>query len=118
MTRNDVRKLINEELIKEKQKRSNSRGRARAVIKQKRKNRRKGKGSRKGKSTSRLPRKESWILKIRSQRKFINELKKQGNILPKTYTMLRKKAKGGFFRSRRHISLFIKEKNLEKEHGT
>jgi large subunit ribosomal protein L19e len=86
-----------------------SRVRARKTSAQKRKGLRRGAGSRKGKSS---PTKESWMIKVRAQRLFLKELKEKEHIAQDTYRSLYMKSKGGFFRSRRHIKLFIDDKRL------
>lgn len=112
ITKADIKSLIRDLAIQKKPKKGVSRFRARIIKKQKRKGRQKGKGSRKGKKTARLPRKKSWMAKIRSQRNFIKTLKSKKIITPSTYGSLYKKASGNFFRSRRHIKLYIEEHNL------
>ena len=59
---------------------------------QKRKGNKTGPGSRKGKKTSRLPRKTAWILKIRVQRKFLSELKEKKLVTNSAYKDLLSKA--------------------------
>ncbi|MGV8168563.1 MAG: 50S ribosomal protein L19e [Candidatus Nanoarchaeia archaeon] len=112
ITKTDVRQLINEGAITKLQKKGVSRARANHIKKQKSKGKRQGAGSRKGKETSRLPRKASWILRIRSQRKFITELKDKKVISNETYRLLYRKAKGGFFRSTRHIKIYLEDNKL------
>lgn len=112
ITREDIKKLIATGVVLVKQKKGVSRGRFREVILQKRKGRRSGPGSKKGKQTSRLGRKEAWVSRIRAQRDLFSELLKQKTISDETYRHLRVKAKGGFFRSRRHIKLYLTEHAL------
>lgn len=114
ITKVDIKSLIKEGVIRKRQAKGVSRVRARKILVQKRKGRQKGSGSRKGKKTARLSRKRKWINKIRAQRILLNELKDKKNISKKVYRELYIKAKGGFFRSKRHIMLFIKEHGLEK----
>ena len=52
------------------------------------------------------------ILKIRSQRKLISDYASKNIISRETYSDLRRKAKGGFFRSVRHINLYLTEREL------
>ena len=80
ITKSDIRKLISEKAIVKEQKKGHSRSRARYILVQKSKGRRKGRGSKKGKATSHLSRKERWVLKIRSQRKLLKELKDKKRI--------------------------------------
>lgn len=115
ITKSDINSLIKKNAIKTKPYQSQSRSRARKLLLQKRKGRRKGQGSRKGKITARLPQKKLWTKKIRLQRSFLRLLKEKNLITTKTYHNLILKSKGGFFRSKRHIKLFINEHNLVKE---
>lgn len=112
ITKTDIRGLISRGLIISKPKRSTSRGRIRYAKAQKRKGRRRGHGSRKGKFGARLNRKTVWMRKIRLQRGFLKELKKSKIVENKGFNELYAKAKGGFFRSKRHIKLYIDEHNM------
>lgn len=109
ITKDDIRNLIREGTIRIKQKRGISRFRVRKNLIQKRKGRRQGPGTRKGKATSRLPRKRKWIIKVRKLRGFLKLLKDKKVLAPKQYSTLRLKIKGGFFRSKRHLKLYIEE---------
>jgi len=115
ITASDLRGLISEGAIKSEQKVGTSRARARKTAAQKKKGRRKGQGSRKGKATARTGRKDTWIIKIRLQRKVLSELKEKGKISQETYTLLYRKAKGGFFRSKRHLTVYIEEQGLMQD---
>jgi len=115
ITKEDIRSLIKDKIIRKKPKVGVSRGRARKKAVQKKKGRRKGAGSRKGKTTARLPRKKSWINKIRAQRKLLQSLKEKEKISTKNYNIIRKRMKGGFFRSRRHLKLYLSNNKLIKE---
>jgi len=114
ITKADIRPLIKEGCIVKVLPKGVSRGRARKIIIQKRKGRQKGHGSRKGKATARMSRKREWINKIRAQRMLLKELRDNKKISNKLYREFYLKSKGGFFRSRRHILLFIQEQGLEK----
>ena len=115
ITKLDIRSLIGDKAIKQKPVKGVSKVRARKISLQKRKGKRKGAGSRKGKKTARLSKKKAWINKIRVQRRFLKELKNK-NIITKTdYHSLYLKSKGGFFRSKRHIKLYIEERELVKK---
>jgi len=112
ITKTDIRSLIAQKIIKVKPKRGISKSRSKKIKIQKAKGRRKGLGSRKGKQTARLPRKKAWMLKVRTQRKLLQQLKPK--LLSKDYQLLRSRIKGGFFRSRRHIKLFVIEQGFIK----
>jgi large subunit ribosomal protein L19e len=112
ITKTDVRQLIGEGAIVRVQKRGVSRSRARHLMRQKAKGLRSGPGTRKGKETSRLPRKQAWIIRIRSQREFLKELKEKELISNATFRNTYLKAKGGYFRSTRHIKIFLEDNKL------
>ncbi len=115
ITRQDIKSLIKERAIIQKPTKGTSKFWARKKKKQKSKGKRKGHGSRKGKSTARTPKKREWINKIRAQRGLLSELKEREKITNKVYKNLYLKAKGGFFRNKRHIKLYIKEHDLLKK---
>ncbi|MBW2973271.1 50S ribosomal protein L19e [Candidatus Woesearchaeota archaeon] len=115
ITKADVRVLIKQGIIKEKPVKGIARTRARKIKLQKRKGRQRGSGSRKGKFTARAKPKMVWMRTVRAQRKFLKELKDKGLLAPGSFWELYKKSKGGFFRSVRHIKLFIKEKGMVKK---
>lgn len=112
ITRTGIRHLISDLAIQAKPETNISRFRARKTALQKRKGRRKGPGSRKGTPQSRLSRKEAWMLKVRTQRKFLREIKNKKLISATNYRNIYSKIKGGFFRSKRHIKLYLTEHNL------
>lgn len=115
ITRADIKGLINDKAIQAKPSKGQSGYRRRKKIVQKRKGRLRGPGSRRGKRTSRLSNKTAWMIKIRKQRETLKELKDKKRLSTKDYRMAYKKAKGGFFRSKRHILLFLEEQGLLKE---
>lgn len=112
ITKSDIRALISKRAITSLPILALSKSRARKISKQKRKNLRKGQGSRKGKKHARQNAKKTWIKKIRLQRRLLRELKEKKLLTSKNCRTLLAKAKGGFFRSKRHIKLHISEHNL------
>ncbi|MEM2139196.1 MAG: 50S ribosomal protein L19e, partial [Candidatus Woesearchaeota archaeon] len=92
-----------------------SKARIRKAKQQRQKGRRIGQGSRKGKATARSNPKRVWINKIRLQRSFLKDLKSKGKITQQVYKDLYLKSKGGFFRSLRHIKLYLTERKLVKK---
>ncbi len=112
ITKVDVKSLISRGVIKRKPVKGISRFSARKRKEQRKKGRQKGYGSRKGKATARLPKKAAWIGKIRVQREFIRELRDKELISVSTYRSLYGKCSGGFFRSKRHIKLYVGEHEL------
>jgi large subunit ribosomal protein L19e len=113
ITRDDIRRLVDERAIQKKQEIGVSRGRARYVLEQKRKGQRKGPGSKKGKATSKLSGKDRWMIKIRPMRKELRKLRNDKKITSKTYRELYLKAKGNAFRNTAHLRTYISERKLE-----
>ena len=110
----DIKSLIKDEAIKAKKRRGISRFRIRKNKEQKRKGRRHGAGSIKGGKRARLSKKESWMGRIRAQREFLQNLRGKKIIEPASYRELYLKSKGGFFRSRRHIKVYMQEHGIGK----
>jgi large subunit ribosomal protein L19e len=115
ITKADIRSLIKSGLIKVEPVRGGSRGRIRHRLSQKRKGRRSGFGSRKGTPNSRMSKKSRWIRKIRVQRKILAKLKEEKQISNKNYRVLYRKAKGGFFRNKSHLALYIDERRMREK---
>ncbi len=107
ITREDIKVLITKGYIWSVKKKGVSRVRARALHEQRKKGRRRGPGKRKGKKTARTPKKRSWINRIRPQRSLLQLLKEKSYINRTQFRKLYRLAKGGFFRSKRHLKLFI-----------
>jgi len=115
ITKADIRSLIGGGVIQEKPVRSISKGRTRKKKTQKRKGRSKGHGSRKGKKTARLPKKKAWMGRVRVQREFLGKLKGMGLVEKKDCGDVYRKIKGGFFRNKRHLKIYLEERNLIKK---
>ena|SRR3989344_3081182 len=76
---------------------------------------RRGPGSREGKKYSIVPRKRRWISTVRPQRRMLRELKAAGQLDRTSYRKLYKLVKGGMFRSRAHLRLYIEDNNMLKK---
>ncbi|MDV0446724.1 hypothetical protein MsAg5_05760 [Methanosarcinaceae archaeon Ag5] len=107
ITREDIRGLISEGLIKAKKVKGVSRGRARIVAEKRAYGHRKGQGSRKGKKGARTPSKELWMKKIRALRKKLKEMRADETLDKKSYCRYYRKAKGGEFRNTAHLEAHI-----------
>ncbi len=115
VTRGDIRILINGGAIKSKQIQGISRGRKKFNQNQKDKGRRKGHGSRKGAKYARLPRKERWIRTIRPIRTYLRQLRDDKTIEKSVYRKYYRKAKGGEFRSKHHLTARMTSDGFLKE---
>ncbi|WP_459201261.1 50S ribosomal protein L19e [Methanococcus sp. CF] len=115
ITKDDIRLLINDGIIVKKQEKGISSARKKEAQEQKRKGKRKGPGSRKGAKGARTPKKEKWMNTIRPLRKMLKELRENEKIERSAYRKLYRMAKGGAFRSRNHMKLYMKEHGILAE---
>ena len=111
----DIRTLIKEGAISEKRLLNTSGFWSRKRKLQKSKGKQKGQGSRKGKKTARTNPKRAWMNKIRLQRSYIKTLKNKELITIESYHQLYAKSKGGFFRSLRHLKMYVQEHSITKK---
>jgi len=112
ITKADIKGLIGEGLIVKKQATGVSRVRAKQKAAQRQKGLQRGPGKRKGKKTSIVPKKVAWMAKVRTHRIFLKELKTKNLLKQEDYVSLYKKSKGGFFRNKRHIKVYIEEHHM------
>jgi len=118
ITNADLRALIAKKSVIKKPYKNQSRSSAKKTKLQKSKGRRKGVGSRKGKPTARLSSKRRWMLKVRTQRKFIKTLLVKRRITKKTYRDSYLRASSNRFRNIRLIKLYLEENKLFVDDGT
>ncbi len=109
ITKADMRGLVKAGVVGKEQIKGVSRVRANKRIVQRRKGQQQGAGTRKGRATARLPSKDRWMAKIRAQRNLLKEMRETGKITQDQFKELYGKAKGNYFRSRRHIKLTVEE---------
>lgn len=114
ITKNDIRALINKGVIIKRRQLNTSRFWAKKIKEQKSFGKRKGHGSRKGKKTARLQPKRTWINNIRLQRKYIQLLRDKHLITGEAYHEFYFKSKGNFFRSLRHLKMYVHERGIFK----
>lgn len=115
LTREDIRKLMEEGKVGKKEIKGISRGRARKLHETRAYGHRKGHGSRSGAKGARRPKKEAWMKKIRALRKRLRELRDSSTIDIATYRKLYRKAKGGEYRSRAHLDAHIEQQKGKVE---
>jgi large subunit ribosomal protein L19e len=109
MTKDDVRTLIAERIIKKRPEVSQSRGRAKATQAARAKGRARGKGKRSATRKVRSEQKSRWMGRVRSQRRTLRELKVSNptEVEKLNYSQVYKKIKGGYFRGKRHLVEYI-----------
>lgn len=115
ITREDIRGLIEEGVIKRRAVVGISRGRARARDLKRAKGHRKGHGSRRGAAGARTPKKEQWMKRIRAQRKLLKSMRDNKEMTPAAYRKFYRKAKGGEFRNVAHLKSSIAYATQKKE---
>jgi large subunit ribosomal protein L19e len=110
ITRDDVRKIILQGVIKKKQDTGHSRGSARILLEKKKLKRKRGPGKRKGTPKARQTT-NLYNLKVRGLRKKLSELKKENKLNDKNYHKLYLMVKGNFFRGKKHLEEYINGEN-------
>ncbi|MEM4267280.1 MAG: 50S ribosomal protein L19e [Candidatus Woesearchaeota archaeon] len=115
ITKADIKGLISDRAVICLPKKGVSRVRAKERRFKKSKGQRRGFGKRKGTRKARLSKKLAWMNKVRSQRTFIRLLRDKNYIERRVARELYLKAKSGFFRSMRHINLYLTERGLVKK---
>jgi large subunit ribosomal protein L19e len=117
ITREDIRGLIEEGVIKRRAVVGISRGRARARDEKRAKGHRKGHGSRRGAKGARTPKKELWMKKIRAQRKLLKTMRDGKEMEPAAYRKFYRKAKGGEYRNVAHLKSSIAYAATQQKKG-
>ncbi len=112
ITREEIRKLIHEGVIKPLKEKGVSRARARVVREKKKKGLRRGPGSKSGAGKAKISKKEAWMNKVRALRKRLRELKDSKIITESTYRKLYSMVKSGRFESIADMERHIKAHDL------
>jgi len=107
ITKDEIRRLIHEDVIIARDETGVSRGRHRTKT---RKKGRRGPGSKKGSSAG--ARKRIWITKIRTLRSRLKELKAKRVITREVYRRLLPMTKGNAFRSVSHLNEYLERQNF------
>jgi large subunit ribosomal protein L19e len=112
MTREEIKKLIHEGIIKSLPEKGISHARARIVHEKKKKGRRSGPGSRSGSARAKISKKEAWMSKIRALRKRLRKLKANKTITESNYRKLYRLARSGRFISVADLERYLKTHEL------
>lgn len=107
ISREEMRKLVEEGAVRAATVKGNSRGRARARMANRSYGHQKGYGNRKGRSGARTPSKRQWIQRIRAIRSALREMRDDGTLDRRSYRKLYRRAAGGQFRSRAHLKTHV-----------
>ncbi len=122
ITRRDMEKLTDVKVnigerrpIEIKQKNGVCREKARHRDIQRAKGRQRGHGNRKGTFKARTDPKTTWITKIRALRKVLVEMRNKKEIDVSDYGTLYLRAKGNFFRNKKHLQEYVSEMKKTKQ---
>ncbi|KAF5140070.1 60s ribosomal protein l19 [Vairimorpha ceranae] len=110
-TRDQIRQLIDDNVIIKKLDKYNSKGRSRIYKEAVAKGRHMGLGKRLGTANARLNKKTLWIKKIRVMRRELKSMKEEGKISTEEYQLFRRRAKGNLFKN----SVAMKEHIAKKQ---
>ena len=106
ITRKDIRGFVKEGIIKklpEKKAKSTP------------KTRQQKSGSKKGRFKARDGKKTLWLKVIRPQRRLLKEMREKEQLVERSYRKVYLMVKGGAFRSKAHLMLYLRNKGLMKE---
>lgn len=112
ITREEIRKLIHEKTIVTLPEKGVSRSRAKTIRGKKKLGRRSGPGSVTGAGFAKVTQKQAWMIRIRSLRRKLRELKASRVITEATYTQYYRMAGSGRFDSIAELERNLKENDL------
>lgn len=112
ITREEIRKLIHEGVIKPLKEKGVSRARARVIREKKKQGLRRGPGSKSGASKAKISKKEAWMSKVRALRKRLRELKANKIIPEDAYRDLYVMIKSYRFKSVADLERYLKAHDL------
>ncbi|MCX8171333.1 MAG: 50S ribosomal protein L19e [Candidatus Bathyarchaeota archaeon] len=115
ITREDIKRLIHEGVIRKLKDKGVSRARARIIHEKKKRGKRRGMGSRSGAASARASHQKEWVEKIRALRMRLRELKERRIISVRVYRQLYLKAKAGVFKSKADLQRYIEVHGLRRK---
>ena len=112
ITREEIRKLIHEKVVKSLPENGNSRARARLLNEKRKKGLRRGPGGKSGPARSKITKKQAWINRIRPVRRRLRELKDNRAITEGVYRKMYDMSESGAFESKADLERYIRTHNL------
>lgn len=112
-SRNHVRKLIKDKIIRKKNVEVHSRSRTIRKLEEKRKGRHTGVGKRRGTANARMPEKVVWIRRQRILRRLLRKYRKQRKIDKHLYHKFYMSAKGNWFKNKKVLIEAIQNQKTE-----
>jgi len=112
ITREEIRKLIHEKVVKALPQKGVSRARAKVLNEKRKKGLRRGPGGKSGSARSKISKKQAWINRIRPIRKRLSELKDSRSITVTVYRKLYDMSESGVFESKAELERYIRTHGL------
>jgi large subunit ribosomal protein L19e len=112
ITREEIRKLIHEKVVKSLPEKGVSRARARILAAKRKKGLRRGPGGKSGPARSKISKKKAWMNRIRPLRRRMRELKLTRAITVSTYRKLYDMSESGVFESKADLERYIRTHNM------
>jgi len=112
ITREEIRKLIHENVVKPLPKKGVSRARARVLNEKRKKGLRRGPGGKSGGARSKISKKQAWMNRIRPLRKRLSELKDSRAITESVYRKMYDMSESGAFESKADLERYIRTHSL------
>ena len=112
ITREEIRKLIHEKVVKSLPKKGVSRARAKVLKEKRKKGLRRGPGGKSGGARSKISKKHAWMNRIRPLRKRMSELKESRAITESVYRKLYDMSESGVFESKAELERYIRTHGL------
>ncbi len=112
ITREEIRKLIHEGVVKSLPEKGVSRARARVLTEKRKKGLRRGAGGKSGSARAKISKKQAWMNRIRPLRKRLRELKESRAITESVYRKLYDMSESGVFESKADLERYIRTHGL------
>ena len=115
ITREEIRRLVHEGVIKPLPKKGVSRARARVLQQKRKRGLRRGPGRKTGSAKAKVSKKEAWMRKVRTLREKLRELKENRVITRAVYRKLYNMAGSGVFESTADLERYIETRGLGRK---
>lgn len=112
ITREEIRKLIHEKIVKSLPEKGISRARARLLNEKRKKGLRRGPGGKSGPARSKISKKQAWMSRIRPVRRRLRELKDSRAITVSVYRKMYDMSESGIFESKADLERYIRTHGL------
>ncbi|MBN1784725.1 MAG: 50S ribosomal protein L19e [Candidatus Bathyarchaeota archaeon] len=112
ITREEIRKLIHEKVVRSLPEKGISRARARVFAEKRKKGLRRGPGGKSGPARSKITKKQAWMSRIRPVRRRLRELKDSRAITESVYRKMYDMSESGVFESKADLERYIRTHSL------